>query len=262
LERVPTGFPELDTLLDTGLACPSCICVSGQFHLSQRNFILQLVDNFLHSGRKGLYICLDRPASEIRSNFKRLGINIDTYDKDYGIFFIDFFTYSQNALIETATLRTLEYKPRLLMETLSPFLDWIKNGFIIIDSLSTLMLNMDGKEAYEFTRGMKLIGRAFNLITIGITHLPVAELESVASNSDGNLQFKDEAVYVNRFENVNNEMLLISTGKDGKVTLKSRLSNYACNDTDASLLSTLSTAKTLKIIPTINLAPTSTVCSL
>ncbi len=260
MERVSTGFPELDTRLGAGLACPSCICVSGQFHLSQRNFILQMTSNFLQSGRKGLYVCLDRPASEVRSNFKNLGLNIDDYDKNYSLFFIDFFTYSQNALIENANLRALEYTPRLLLDTLSPFLDWIRNGFIIIDSLSTLMLNMESKEAYEFTRGMKLIGRAFNLITVGITHIPVAELESVVSNSDGNLQFKDETLYINRFENVNNESLQISTDKDGKISFKSPFSDHS-NEFGGSILAALADTRQLKFVPTLKLTPTNFNCS-
>ena len=252
---MPTGFLELDNILESGIISPSCICVSGQFHLSQRNFMLQLVNNFLEKGLKGLYICLDRPANEVRSQFKRLGLNIDAYDKDYSLFFLDFFTYSQNALIETATLQTLEYKPHLLLEALSPFLDWIKNGFIIIDTLSTLTLNMDSKEAYDFMRGIKLLGRAFNLIVVGVTHKPVAELEPIMSNSDGNIVFKDETVTVNHFESIHNETLVISTSKDGIISLKSPLSESVNKKIVVSMLAVLSNSKSLKIIPTLNMAP-------
>lgn len=252
---MPTGFPELDNLLGAGLTSPSCICVSGH-HLGQRNFILQLVNNFLQSGRRGLYICLDRPASEVRANFKKLGLDIAVYDNSYDLFFIDFFTYSQNALIETSTLRTLEYTPALLLETITPFLDWIKNGFVIIDTLSTLTLNMNAKEAYEFIRGLKLLGRAFNLIALGITHVPVAEMEPIISNSDGMLQFKEDAIVANRFENVNNETLIISTDKEGKISFKPTLPNLTITQNETSPIAILSATKSLKILPTVNLTPT------
>lgn len=219
-----------------------------------------MTNNFLQSGRKGLYICLDRPASEVRSHFKLLDIDIEAYDKNYSLFFVDFFTYSQKAFIENSTRRALEYTPRLLLDTLSPFLDWIKNGFAIIDSLSTLMLNMEGKEAYEFTRGMKLISRAFNLVTVGITHLSVAELEPIASNSDGNLQFKDDILKINRFENVNNEILPFSTDKDGKIFFKSPFPNRL-NELGGSILAALTNTSPLKIVPTINLTPANVNCS-
>ena len=219
-----------------------------------------MTHNFLQSGHKGIYVCLDHPASEVKGYFKRLGLDIDAYDKNYSLFFVDFFTYSQNAFIENATLRALEYTPRLLLDTLSPFLDWIRNGFVIIDSLSTLMLNMEGKQAYEFTRGMKLVGRAFNLITVGITHLSVAELEPIASSSDGNLQFKDDTLNINRFENVNNETLQFSLDKIGKISFESPFSSRS-NEFSGSILAALADARSLKIIPTIKLTAAEVYCS-
>ena len=254
MERIPTGFPELDNILDEGLVSPSCICISGQSNLSQRNFVLQMINTFLQRGLKGIYICLDRPAPEIRNQFKLLDLNIEAYDKNYGIFFVDFFTYSQNALIESSTLQTLEYKPRMLLETISPFLDWIKNGFIIIDTLSTLTLNMDSKEAYEFIRGLKLLGRAFNLVIIGAMYRQVQETDEILTNSDGNIVFKNGTLTFNHFERSHNETLKIAIEQDGKVTLKSPLAEAVNEKNSISLLSILSDAKTLKVIPTLNLA--------
>ncbi|MCW3983415.1 MAG: hypothetical protein NWE96_05410 [Candidatus Bathyarchaeota archaeon] len=247
--HVPTGFSILDETLESGIIAPSCICISGKFTPNQRNFILQLTNNFLKNGLKGLYICLDRPAAEIKRHFKQIKLDITAYDKSYSLFFIDFFSYSQKALIETAELRTLEYNPHMLLETISPFLDWIKNGFIIIDSLSTLTLNMDTKEAYDFIRGIKLLGRAFNLIIIGITHAPVADLDLIVSNSDGNLLFKGETLIVDRFEHVNHQEFLLSTDQDGKVALKSPTET----ENEQTLLSILADFQELKITPTLKL---------
>jgi KaiC/GvpD/RAD55 family RecA-like ATPase/DNA-directed RNA polymerase subunit RPC12/RpoP len=255
MERVSTGFPKLDEILDGGLSKPSCTSISGQFHQSHRNFTLQLVNNFLQNGQKGIYLCLDRPAGEVRSQFKGIGIDINPFTAQNYLFFLDFFTYSQKALIETSTFRTLEYTPRLLLDTISPFLDWIRDGFIIIDTLSTLMLNMTEKEAYEFMRGLKLLGRAFNLVCIEVTHLPVAELEAVTSNSDGNLQFKESALFVNRFENIPEIMLLVTSEKDGKIALKSPFGNKDVQEKEIPLLEALSTSKALVILPNLALAP-------
>ena len=252
MQYVRTGFPDLDKILHTGIIRPSCISVSGKFTLNQRNFLLQLTHNFLRNDHKGVYICLDRPAAEIKRHFKQIKLNVTPYADNYGLFFIDFFSYSQKALIETSELRTLEYNPRMLLETISPFLDWIKNGFIIIDSLSTLTLNMDTKEAYDFIRGLKLLGRAFNLIIIGVTHAPLADLDLVVSNCDGNLHFKSETLTVDFFEQASREVLLISNNKDGKIILKSS----SLNETEStnSLLSTLSDSQGLKITPMLSLA--------
>ncbi len=181
-------------------------------------------------------------------------MNIDNYKEQNDLFFLDFFTYSQKALIETATLRTLEYKPRLLLDTISPFLDWIKGGFIIIDTLSTLTLNMNEKEAYEFMRGLKLLGHAFNLVNIGIAHSSVSELDAIASNSDGTLQFKESALFVSHFENISETMLLVATDEIGKITLKLPFANPQPARKEIPLLDALNTSKTLKIMPKLNFA--------
>jgi archaellum biogenesis ATPase FlaH/DNA-directed RNA polymerase subunit RPC12/RpoP len=254
LEHVPTGFPDLDKTLNGGIASSACICISGQFKQNQRSFTLQLVHNFLQNNQKGIYLCLDRPASEVRKQFKHIGIDIGAY-KANEIFFLDLFTYSQKALIETSTLRTLEYKPRLLLDTISPFLDWIKDGFIIIDTLSTLTLNMNEKEAYEFMRGLKLLGHAFNIINIGVTHIPVAQLEMIASNSDGNLQFKDSALFVSHFENISETMLMVTTDQKGRVDLKANSSSIESEKKEVPLIEALSTSRDLTIVPTLNLIP-------
>jgi len=250
MRHVPTGFSKLDEILDTGIITPSCICVSGKFTLHQRNFLLQLTNHLLENNLKGLYICLDRPKSEVKRQFKQIKLDITAYDRNYSLFFIDFFSYSQMALIETAELRTLEYNPHMLLETISPFLDWIKNGFIIIDSLSTLTLNMDTKEAYDFMRGIKMLGRAFDLLIIGVTHAPVADLDLVVSNSDGNLLFSGETLIVDRFEHVGRQALLVSNDEYGKIVLKSLTETKK----QQSLISFLSDAQVLKITPTLSLA--------
>jgi archaellum biogenesis ATPase FlaH len=252
LEYVLTGFAELDKVLETGLASPSCVCISGQLQQVQHSFALQLTYNFLQKGMKGLYICMDRPANEARNQFKRLGLDINEYAENYSLFFIDFFTYSQKALIESSALQN--YKPKMLMDTLGPFLDWIKNGFVIVDTLSTLTLNMDAKEAYDVIRGVKLLGRAFGLIIVGIMSRVVSELDPIVTNSDGNIIFEGDTLLLEGFENLHNETLVVSTGKDGAVTLESPFSEAVKKRKSVSILKVLSDAKTLKAVPTLNLA--------
>jgi len=213
-----------------------------------------MINSFLQNGLKGIYICLDRPANEVRSQFKRLNIDIENYDQDYSLFFVDFFTYSQNALIESATLKTLEYKPPMLLNTLGPFLDWIKGGFIIIDTLSTLTLNMDSKEAYDFIRGLKLLGRAFNLISVGVMHQQMETGDSVTTNSDGNIEFKNGAVTLNNFERPHLEVLTVFTDKEGKIAFKSPTYGAGKENSSTPMLKVLANTKSLT--PTLKLTST------
>ncbi len=202
MEKLSTGFPDLDAILGRGLPKPSCLSIQGDLYGDQMGIVYQLIYNFLQKGLKGLYISLDRPADEIRQNFKKLNLDISAYDQDYRIFFIDFFEESQKALIETSTIDALAYEPNKFLRTLTPFLEWIKNGFMIIDSVSTLALNMDVKEGYDLIRGVKIVGRVFNLISIGIVYNVTASkiVDTLCTNSEGTLLFKDKALFVERFD--------------------------------------------------------------
>ena len=86
-----TGFPALDEVIGGGIPKPSCVCVSGESLSYMNTFVFQLIHNFLENGLKGLYVCLDRPASETKQYFDEIGLNIDRYSEDYSIFFLDFF---------------------------------------------------------------------------------------------------------------------------------------------------------------------------
>jgi KaiC/GvpD/RAD55 family RecA-like ATPase len=256
IEHVSTGFPELDKILEKGIVRPSCICINCEFNTNQRDFVYELIFNLLKNGLKGLYICLDRPANEIRNHFGRLGLNIDPYDEDYRLFFVDFFSESQKALIETSTLNKLGYQPNQLLETVGPFLDWIKNGFIFIDSVSTLTLNMNEKEAYEFVRGIKLLGRAFNLITLGMAYVNMADqkiLDLVSSNADGNLIFRNETLLIDHFDNTNvhNEVLTLKKNDEERVTLNSIIPKT--NKKISTCLLSLLDKNPLKINPLLTL---------
>ncbi|PVX25871.1 MAG: hypothetical protein CW691_03230, partial [Candidatus Bathyarchaeum sp.] len=198
------------------------------------------------------YVCVDRPANEIKSQFRRLGIDIKEYDDNYSLFFVDFFSYSQNSLIESAAIQ--KYTPKLMLDTLGPFLDWIKQGFVIVDTLSTLTLNMDSKEAYEAIRGVKLLGRAFNLIIVGLMHKTIAELDPIFTNSDGNINFQANTLTLSHFENLQNETLAVTTNKNGSVTLASPSAGLINPRRAVPMLEVLSNAKTLKVVPTLNAA--------
>jgi KaiC/GvpD/RAD55 family RecA-like ATPase/DNA-directed RNA polymerase subunit RPC12/RpoP len=256
MDHVPTGFPALDDVLQTGLLQPSCICLTGVSN-NQSIFVFQLVHNFLKRGLKGLYVCFDRPSSEIKSQFTRFGLDLGSYSEDYSLFFIDFFSESQAKLIETARIDVLRYEPNYLLVTLSPFLDWIKNGFIIVDSFSTVTLNMDAKEAYNLIRGLNLLGRAFNLVILGLSNTTASDpkiLEMINSTSDGNLIFNEQILLVNKFENARNEPLLISTNPNRTLNLKAALPPGTNGKTGADLLGILAKNGSLQTTPTLDLA--------
>lgn len=250
-----TGFPALDEVIGGGIPKPCCVCVSGESLSYMNTFVFQMVHNFLENGLKGLYICVDHPASEIKQYFDEIGLNIDRYSEDYSIFFLDFFSQSQDALIESGKVTSLAYSPDESLKAIGQFLDWIKEGFIVIDTVSTFTLNLDSKKTYEFIRAMKLLARTFNLIIIGIMYTAPMDpktLNLLHSVSEGNFIFDNENLRVASFRGLsqNEETLIVSKKADGKLSLRQLLPD-GVNNKMLATIKAFSKSSTLKIIPRI-----------
>ena len=258
IARIPTGFPELDETIAGGIPKPSLISVSGESLSAMNHFVFQMAHNFLAKGLKGLYVCLDRTGDESKKYFKELGLDIEHFNEDYSIFFLDFFSKSQDALIETAELDSLEYNPDDSFRAIGQFLDWIKNGFLIIDTFSTFSLNLDAKKAYEFVRSMKLLARTFNLIVIAIAYTSPMDPKTINvlnSVSDGTLVFEKERIRVASFLGLHqsNEALMTSMTSEGKLMLRPLLPEGFTNKTKVNLRSVFSKSPSLTIMPKLTL---------
>ena|GEM_PF-1319990 len=225
MTRVSTGFPDLDKVLQGGFPRPCCICISGESPQYISPLVFQMAHKFLQDGLRGLYVCLDRSAEETIAYFKEYGFNIDRFTEDYSLFFLDFFSQSQEALIESAQLGALLYNPDESFTTIGQFMDWIKDGFIIIDTISTFTLNLETKKAYEFVRALKLLARTFNLIIIALaytTPLDAQTAEMLRSVSDGNLSLENGSLYVSAFLGAasGNERLMVARNERGRLVLR------------------------------------------
>ncbi len=264
MTRLSTGFHELDPVLHGGIAKPSCTCVSGEATQYITPFVFQIAYTFLQGGLRGLYVCLDKPAEEIIAHFKEHGFNIDRFTEDYSLFFLDFFSQSQEALIESAQLGALLYNPDDSFLTIGQFMDWIKNGFLIIDTLSTFILNLDTKKAYEFIRALKLLARTFNLVIIGVTYLAPLEpktAELLRSVSDGHFAFENYVLHVRSFfcSFGGSERLLVSKNERGCLVLKRLYPSGLNEEIIGELEAALTKTRVLKVNPTLTLATAPTI---
>ncbi|MEM3378706.1 MAG: ATPase domain-containing protein [Candidatus Bathyarchaeia archaeon] len=264
MTKVSTGFVELDKVLHGGISKPSCICISGETTQYITPLVFQMTYTFLQDGLRGLYVCLDRSAEETVAYFKESGFDIDRFTEDYSLFFLDFFSQSQAALIESAQLGALLYNPDESFAAIGQFMDWIKNGFIIIDTLSTFTLNLETKKAYEFVRALKLLARTFNLIIIGITYtapLETKTAELLRSVSDGNLAFEDNLLYVSSFLGVarGSERLIVTKDERGRLVLKQLLPSGLNEEITSKLEAALGKAQMLTVKPTLTLTTSPTI---
>ncbi|MEM0313269.1 MAG: ATPase domain-containing protein [Candidatus Bathyarchaeia archaeon] len=255
---VPTGFPELDNRLNGGLVKPSCVGICGEHATQIYPFLFNLTQNFLKAGLRGLYVCLDSSAEDVKFHMKSLGINLEHYESDYSIFYLDFFTESQKALMEQAKIGILEYDPEEAFKAIAQFLDWIKEGFLIIDSISTLTLNMDPRKAYELTRALKLLTRPFNLITLGVMYpssLDPKVFSALCSNADGQFIIDKETLRIGHILGVpvNGEIFLITKDQHGKIYLKPALPREISRDMMLEVLNIFAKTNSVSVNPLLTL---------
>lgn len=264
LARVSTGFPNLDKVLHGGFQRPGCIYISGESSQYMSPLVFQMAYSFLQNGLRGLYVCLDRSAEETIAYFKEYGFNIDRFTEDYSLFFLDFFSQSQEALIESARLGALLYNPDDSFMAIGQFMGWIKNGFIIIDTISTFTLNLETKRVYEFARALKLLARTFNLIIIAIAHtapLDAQTAEMLRSVSDGNLSLENGSLYVSAFPGVTsgNERLLVTRNGRGRIVLQCILPSGLTQEAMDKIEAAFAEAKVLTVKPILTATTSPTI---
>jgi KaiC/GvpD/RAD55 family RecA-like ATPase len=255
---VSTGFDALDALLDSGIERPACLCINSKMRAEQHAFVLEMVHSFLEKGSRGLYVCIDKAENEVKKEFKNLNLDIEKYSQDYSIFFLDLFSESQNTFLNKEALNALVYDQNKLLEMIIPLLDWIKNGFIVFDTTSTLILNTDAN-VYSFIRGMKMLAKSFNLVAIGqMSTLAIdrSKAEAVRSNADYVFSIRNNVIFIENQKTsaINNQALHIIRDPKGRISL-----NPTCDIEDYKqivlrLLSKFDSI-TIKPIMTLEISP-------
>jgi len=227
MERESTGIPDLDGLIEGGVPRPFCLSVCSEIGVGKRVLVWQIMAGFLKNGCQGLYICLDSPAQEIQNHLKTLKIDIDSYEKKGNLFFLDLFSARANKIKieEEVNLDMLQYDPNEIIREIMPRLTKLERGFIIIDTISTLIMTMNAKDAYRLVRSIKMLSRTQNLIGIGISHTdPVdpRELEMMRSNADGCIRLQEQELWIDRFDRTDfsNEKLVVLRTKSGSLILR------------------------------------------
>ncbi|MEE9323112.1 MAG: ATPase domain-containing protein [Candidatus Aenigmarchaeota archaeon] len=84
-ERIPTGIPGLDGLIEGGLVRGSTILVTGGTGTGKTTFCAQFILEGLKKGEPGIYMTLEEDPEDIKEDLKKYGFDFETYEKS-GIF--------------------------------------------------------------------------------------------------------------------------------------------------------------------------------
>ncbi|MRN39650.1 MAG: AAA family ATPase [Nitrosopumilales archaeon] len=124
LERISTGVPGLDSLIEGGIPKGSTLMVVGNSGSGKTI----LCSHFLYDGltakeEKGLYISFSESKAQFYANIKTLGMDFDKFERQTKFAFLDFASLTkdgiQDALEEIlATIRTINPK-RVILDSFS-----------------------------------------------------------------------------------------------------------------------------------------------
>ena len=78
-ERVSTGVPRLDTMLDGGYYRGSGILISGAPGTAKTTLAAAFIDAGCRRGERGLYVSFDEAASQITRNLRSIGIDLQPH---------------------------------------------------------------------------------------------------------------------------------------------------------------------------------------
>ncbi|MFH1474082.1 MAG: ATPase domain-containing protein [Candidatus Aenigmatarchaeota archaeon] len=155
-ERIPSGIPGLDKLMEGGFAKGSTNLVSGAAGTGKTIFCSQFIWEGLKKGETCMFITLEERPEDILGDVQRFGWDFEKYMKDKKMFL----TYQD---------------PFQITDVTSPLLDEIKQKKVqrvAIDS--TAVFGMYYKEAFEIRKQL------FKLLTglkdIGVTSIITSEL--------------------------------------------------------------------------------------
>ncbi len=183
MEQISTGIKGLDELLKGGLPKGKCVLVVGSPGSGKTTLITQFLYSGASSGERGLYITMDEKPEQIKENFHSFGWNLDKFEKDGKLIFLDatpIRAFKRVYKTEEHRLGGLDFMriPELTLVSLIRTIEKIVNeeGIqrIAVDPITSIVLRYDAM--HKRRRALLLFFDA--LIESGCTSMVTTELRT------------------------------------------------------------------------------------
>ncbi len=171
VNRVRTGFPELDEILCGGFPKPSSILLIGPVGTSKSTIAQQFLWNVLENRLKAVYVTVDTPPDDIVENMMNYGWDIRPYIDRGSLVFVDGF--SPRVGLESIAAYIIE-NPFDLDEVLRTIMFVEQEffgsdgGILLFSHISTIMFTWGKREIIKFMERMHAEARKFNSIYLFI----------------------------------------------------------------------------------------------
>ncbi len=160
-DRVQTGIPSLDKLIEGGLVPGDTTIVAGQPGTGKTTLGLQfLVHGAVKCGENGVYASVIESGEKLKRNARRFGWDLDVLEKEGRLQLVSLQS-TMKAGVSTA------------LETVLEALHTVKARRLVFDSLSALMTAFESTaEARSFLHIMLEFLEAANCTTLMISEVP------------------------------------------------------------------------------------------
>lgn len=179
-----TGIEDLDKILGGGLPRPSTIGLLGPLGSGKSILSREIAANMLKAGNAVNVYAIDQSADEIRYSLRAMDVDVEKYEKEGTLFFMDIFSRGVEKMKESYT----KFEPgSSVLQSGLQFSDLIEMGreftlknlkkkqLGLMDSITPLFLMSDVREVFHYCQTLKYATRFANAIGIAVHHTGVLE---------------------------------------------------------------------------------------
>ncbi|HZY46165.1 MAG TPA: RAD55 family ATPase [Candidatus Bathyarchaeia archaeon] len=177
----PTGIKVLDDLLGGGFPRPSSVGITGPVGSGKSTLVKQIAAQALQHDFRVLYYTIDESAEAVRASIAADGVDVDKYESEGKLSFVDIFALGVERLAESFP----NGQPEQVVDSSLKFSDLIAQGrsftlkhlgkktMGIIDSLTPFFLMAEAKKVFQYGQVLKYATRFAKSIGIATLHTQV-----------------------------------------------------------------------------------------
>ncbi len=148
MERIETGIPGLDKLIEGGLIRGSTTLVTGGAGTGKTIFCSQFIRQGLQKGETCLYLTLEEPPEDIKADVKTFGWDFEEFVKKKNLYIEYKDPFQMTDIVAPLIERIKEHKiQRVVIDSTSLFGMYFKDAFEIRKQLYKLIMALKSTDA-------------------------------------------------------------------------------------------------------------------
>jgi KaiC/GvpD/RAD55 family RecA-like ATPase len=179
----PTGIKVLDDLLGGGLPRPAAVGIIGSVGSGKSSLVKQIAANALNHDFRVQYYAIDESAEDVRESIANHGVDVDKYEREDKLSFVDMFALGVERLAESLP----QQEPEEIVNSTIKFSDLVAQGrsfslrhlgkkqLGIMDSLTPFFLLVEARKVFQFGQVLKYATRFAKSIGIATLHTRVLD---------------------------------------------------------------------------------------